>query len=285
MAASGTFGYGHEYARLIDIERLGAIVSKGTTLRPRLGNPQPRIAETPAGMLNAIGLENIGIEAVIQEKAPIWVRWKVPVVVNIAGETVDEYATIATMLEGVDGVAGIEVNISCPNVAEGGMAFGIRSDTAAQVTAAVKASTSLPVIVKLTPNVTDIVSIAEAVAASGADAVSLINTLVGMTIDITTRRPFLGNISGGLSGPAIRPIALRMVYEVAKAVDIPVIGVGGITSTSDALQFLMAGASAVQVGTAIFVNPQTPLEIIDGLRQFMEREGAKDITELIGAAL
>jgi dihydroorotate dehydrogenase (NAD+) catalytic subunit len=284
MTASGTFGYGVEYAKLIDVERLGAIVCKGTTLRPRDGNPQPRIAETPSGMLNTIGLQNAGVKALIREKAPIWARWQVPVIVNVSGESVDEYARIAEELEGVAGIAGLEVNISCPNVSGGRIPFGVDRESAAEVTSAVRESSTLPVIVKLTPNVTNVASIAEAVVKAGADGVSLINTLLGMAIDIGSRRPFLSTMTGGLSGPAVKPVALRMVYEVARSVDVPVIGIGGICSASDALEFMMAGATAVQVGTANFANPNAAIEIIDGLEQYLIDEGVMDIHEIIGAA-
>jgi dihydroorotate dehydrogenase (NAD+) catalytic subunit len=283
MTASGTFGWGTEYEHLFDIQKLGAIVSKGTTLKPREGNPQPRLAETPCGVLNAIGLQNIGVEAVIKEKAPIWAGWRVPVIVNIVGETVEEYAALAQRLDGVSGISGIEVNIGCPNIEAGGAEFGANPKSAAKVTAAVKKATSLPVLVKLTPNTGDIVGVAQAVAEAGADAVSLINTLKGIAIDISKRRPLLGNISGGLSGPAIKPVALFMVYEVAGAVSVPVVGIGGIATASDALEFIMAGASAVQVGTANFTNPKAPLEVLEGIEAFMVKEGVKDIAELIGA--
>ena len=285
IAASGTLGYGIEQAQVIDIQRLGAIICKGTTLNPRPGNPQPRLAETACGLLNSIGLDNIGVKALIEEKAPIWSRWRVPVLVNIAGETIDEYAELARMLDGVDGISGIEVNISCPNLRAGGIEFGLSTAAAAQVTAAVRKETSLPIIVKLTPNVTDIAEIASAVVQAGADALSLINTIKGMAIDITKRRPILGGISGGLSGPAIKPIALYLVYQVAREVKAPIIGCGGIASADDALEFIMAGASAVQVGTAILVNPHAPLDILDGLERFMEREGIAQLGELIGAAI
>ncbi len=284
MTASGTFGYGTEYAKLVDVERLGAVVSKATTLRPREGNPQPRIAETPSGMLNTIGLQNIGVRALVKEKAPIWARWSVPVIVNVAGESVDEYARIAEILEGTPGVAGLELNISCPNVSAGKIPFGVDKNAAAAVTAAVRSVSSLPIITKLTPNVTDVVEIAEAVVDAGADAVSLINTLLGMVIDVRTRRPVLSTVTGGLSGPAVRPVALRMVYQVAKAVEVPVIGIGGISCAEDALQFLMAGATAVEVGTASFANPMAAIEIVDGLERFMLQEGVDDISEIIGVA-
>ena len=284
MTASGTFGYGTEYCHLFDIQRLGAIVCKGTTLTPREGNPQPRLAETASGVLNSIGLQNIGVKALTKEKAPIWAGWSVPVIVNIAGETVADYARLAAELDGVAGISGIEVNISCPNVKAGGAEFGTDPQSAASVTAAVTAATSLPVAVKMTPNTSDTVRIAIAVAEAGADAICLINTLKGMAIDISKRRPLLGNTTGGLSGPAIKPIALAMVYEVAGAVDLPVIGCGGITTGSDAIEFIMAGASAVQVGTASFTNPRAPLDVLEGIERFMTGEGITKITEIIGAA-
>jgi len=284
MTASGTIGYGTEYAELVDIERLGAIVTKGTTLSPCTGNPQPRLVETASGLLNSVGLQNIGIDALIREKAPIWASWRVPVIVNIAGEGIEEYTELAHRLEGVSGVNGIEVNISCPNVARGGIEFGKSPEMAAAVTRAVRSQTNLPVIVKLTPNVADIAVLARAVEEAGADAISLINTLRGMAIDIAERRPFLGGITGGLSGPAIKPIALYMVYQVAQAVAIPIIGCGGIASDSDAIEFIMAGASAVQVGTAAMVNPSAPLDVLAGISHFMERERVVDIAQLIGVA-
>jgi len=284
MTASGTFGYGTEYSHMFDIQKLGAIVCKGTTLEPRQGNPQPRLAETACGLLNSIGLQNIGVQALIKEKAPIWASWRVPVIVNIAGETIDEYAKIANELDGVAGISAIEVNISCPNIKAGGAEFGANPKSAAEVTTAVKTATSLPVLVKLTPNTGDIAEIAMAVAEAGADAISLINTLKGIAIDIARRRPLLGSITGGLSGPAIKPVALYMVYEVAGAVDLPVIGCGGITSASDAIEFIMAGASAIQVGTASFTNPRAPLDVLEGIEQFMKKEGIEDISEIIGVA-
>jgi dihydroorotate dehydrogenase (NAD+) catalytic subunit len=283
MTASGTFGWGTEYQPPFDIQRLGAIICKGTTLRPREGNPQPRLAETPCGVLNSIGLQNIGVEAVLKEKAPAWAGWRVPVIVNIVGETVEEYARLAQMLDGVAGISGLEVNIGCPNIKAGGAEFGASPQSAAEVTAMVKKSTSLPLMVKLTPNTGDIVSVARAVEKAGADAISLINTPRGMVIDIARRRPLLGNIYGGLSGPAIRPLALYLVYSVAGAVEIPVVGIGGIATPSDALEFILAGASAVQVGTANFAEPGTPLDILEGIEDFMQKEGITDINQLIGA--
>ena len=284
MTASGTFGYGTGDGYGFDIQKLGAIICKGTTLKPRPGNPQPRLVETAGGMLNSIGLENIGVDALIREKAPVWSKWRVPIIVNIAGETVAEYARLAEKLDGVAGISGLEVNISCPNVAAGGAEFGTRPDSAAGVVAGVRKATSLPVIVKLTPNTADIAGTAAAVAEAGADAVSLINTLKGMAIDIAGRRPVLGNITGGLSGPAIKPVALYMVYQVAGAVKIPVIGCGGITTAGDAIEFIMAGASAIQVGTAGFSSPRAPLDVLEGIERFMEREGITDLTGLIGIA-
>jgi dihydroorotate dehydrogenase (NAD+) catalytic subunit len=284
MTASGTFGYGIEYSELVDIQRLGAIICKGTTLKPREGSPQPRLVETACGILNSVGLENVGVEAVIKEKAPIWAKWRVPVIVNIAGETIDEYTEVAAKLNWVAGVSGIEINISCPNIAWGGMEFGINSKAAAEVTSAVKAVSSLPVIVKLSPNVTDIVEIAIAVSESGADAITLINTVRGMAIDINECRPSLGNIAGGLSGPAIKPLALYMVYKVAGVVDVPIIGCGGISCADDALEFLMAGASAVQVGTANLTSPQAALDVVDGIRRFMEGKKLENMQAIIGKA-
>lgn len=284
ITASGTFGYGNEYGSLIDIGKLGAIICKGTTLEAREGNSQPRLCETDGGMLNAIGLQNIGAEALIREKAPEWAKWEVPVIVNIAGKTIDDYAKLAAMLDNVAGISGLEVNISCPNVKAGGVEFGTDPGSAAAVTSAVRKATTLPVIVKLTPNVGDIKSIAFAVEAAGADALSLINTLRGMAIDIRKKKPLLGNITGGLSGPVIKPVALAMVYETAGVVKIPIVGCGGITTAADAIEFLMAGASAVQVGTAIFVNPQAPIDIVEGIENFMCKQGIDDIKKLIGIA-
>jgi dihydroorotate dehydrogenase (NAD+) catalytic subunit len=285
MTASGTFGYGNEYEHLFDIQTLGALVCKGTTCEPRPGNPQPRIAETPCGILNAIGLQNIGIDALIKDKAPIWAKWKIPVIVNIAGRTIEDYAQIARQLDQVAGVRGIEVNISCPNVKAGAMEFGSDPVSAACVTAAVRKATSLPVWVKLTPNTSDIVAIARAVVEAGADAVVLINTLKGMAIDIKTQRPVLGNITGGLSGPAVKPVALRMVFEVFRAIKgIPIIGSGGIMNANDATEFILAGASAVQVGTANLVNTRAPIEVIEGLKAYLLKEKIEDINTLIGAA-
>jgi len=284
MTASGTFGYGTEYEHPFDIQRLGAMVCKGTTLEPREGNPQPRIAETACGVLNAIGMQNIGVDALIKEKTPIWADWQVPVIVNIAGDTIEDYAKVASRLDEVDGISAVEVNIGCPNIKAGGVEFGSDPQSAAGVTRAVKKATSLPVLVKLTPHTSDIAAVAMAVAEAGADAITAINTIKGMVIDIPRRRPLLGNISGGLSGPAIKPVALYMVYEIAGAVDIPVIGCGGNAAARDAIEFILAGASAIQIGTASFTNPHAPLDILEGIEKFMEKEGIGDITELIGMA-
>jgi len=283
MAASGTFGYGLEMAKVFDIQRLGAIVCKGTTLRRRRGNPQPRIVETASGMLNSIGLQNIGVSALIRDMAPIWATWSVPVIVNVAGGSVEEYADLARRLDEVPGVSGLELNISCPNVAHG-LDFGTDPEMAAAVTAAVRKQTTLPVIVKLTPNVGDIVAIARPLVDAGADALTVANTFPAMAIDVETRRPALGSTFGGLSGPALKPITLRLVYQVAAAVDIPVIGCGGITTGLDAVQYLMAGATAVQVGTATFLNPRATLDVLEGLQAFMREQQIHDIHTLIGAA-
>jgi len=285
MTASGTFANGLEYAKIFDIQRLGAIVSKAITLRPRRGNQQPRIIETASGMLNSIGLQNIGLDAILKDVAPVWATWRVPVIANIAGESVSDYAELARRLDGAPGVSGIEMNISCPNV-ESGLDFGVDSRAAAEVTHAVRGKTQLPLLVKLSPNVTDLVSIASAVVDAGADAITLINTFPAMRIDIHARRPALGWGSGGLSGPALRPIAVKMVFQVAQALPrVPIVGCGGVMSGEDAVEFLMAGASAVQVGTATFLNPRAPLEVIDGLEAFMRREGIEDVGEIMGAAL
>jgi dihydroorotate dehydrogenase (NAD+) catalytic subunit len=284
MTASGTFGYGMEYDHPFDIQKLGAIVCKGTTLEPRDGNPQPRIAETPEGMINSIGLQNIGVDALIKEKAPVWAGWQVPVIVNIAGRTIDDYAQLAKKLDKVPGIAGIEVNISCPNVKAGGSEFGANPETAAKVTAAVRDATSLPIIVKLTPNTAEIVHIAQDVAGAGADALCLINTVKGLAINIKTRKPILANGYGGLSGPAIIPVALYMIYQVFKAVNIPIVGCGGITNSEDAIEFFMAGATAIEVGTASFMNPRAPMDILEGISAYLEKEKIEDIRELIGAA-
>jgi len=283
--ASGTFGYGREYEDYLDIAGLGAVIVKGTTLEPRPGNAPPRILETAAGMLNAIGLENPGVEVFINEYLPYLVQKKVTVIANIAGNTVEEYAAIAARLEGCPGIAGIELNISCPNVKQGGLQFGTDPLMVKQVVAAVKARTSVPVMPKLSPNVSDIVAIARAAQEGGADALSMINTLMGMAIDVKTQRPVLANVFGGLSGPAIKPVALRMIYQVAQQVDIPILGGGGIMNTTDALEFILAGASAVSIGTGNFVNPQLAGEIVLGLQKYMLDNGIHNLQDIVGAAV
>ncbi len=283
MTASGTFGYGWEFHELVDLGRLGGIIVKGLALKPVSGNPPPRIIETPCGMLNAIGLENIGIEAFIRDKLPFLRGFPTPVFVNIYGKTVEEYVALADRIDREKDIAGIEVNISCPNVKAGGVVFGVDKRAAADVVGRVRKHTKKPLMVKLSPNVTDIVEIARSVEDAGADSVSLINTITGMAIDIHKRAPVLGNITGGLSGPAIKPVALRMVWQVAGAVKIPVIGIGGIVTARDAIEFLIAGASAVQVGTANFINPRATLDIIEGIESFMEKEHIRHIGELTGS--
>ena len=282
MSASGTFGYGEEYAGYVDLNRLGAVVVKGLSLKPRLGNPPPRIMETASGMLNSIGLQNIGVDAFINEKLPFLRKYDTVVIANIYGETYDEYKKVAKKLSSAKGVHALEVNISCPNVKKGGVCFGTDPKIAARVTSTVKDETGLPVIVKLTPNVTDIAAIAQAVENAGADVISLINTLTGMSVDLKTRRPHLKNITGGLSGPAIKPVALRMVWQVIQKVSIPVIGIGGIMTAEDALEFLILGAKAVQIGTANFVNPHATLNVIEGIKNYLAANKIKDVNDIIG---
>ena len=283
LTASGTFGYAREFTNLLNLQRLGGVIVKGISLKPRHGNPPPRIVETASGMLNAIGLENVGVDRFVQEKIPYLRGLEIPAIVNILGDSVEEYQEVTQRLAGVDGVAAIEVNISCPNVKKGGVAFGANPDMAAAVTRAVKKSCDVPVIVKLSPNVTDITEIAAAVEDAGADGVSLINTLIGMAINLEKRKPELANVIGGLSGPAIKPVALRMVYQVARRVAIPVIGIGGINSTRDALEFMVAGATAVQIGTANFINPGISEEIAQGIGDFVKSEELPSIRDLIGS--
>ncbi len=284
LVASGTFGYGTEYADLVDVGRLGGICTKAVTLQPRAGNPPPRICETPAGMLNAIGLQNPGVEVFISEKMPALRELGIPIIVNIAGESVADYIALAERLSDCADIAALELNLSCPNVKRGGMQFGIDSKLTEQVVAAVREATELPLIAKLSPNVTDIASIGEAACDGGADGLSLINTLLAMSIDIDRRQPMLANVTGGLSGPAIRPVAVRMVWEMAQAVDLPIIGMGGITSAADALQFIMAGATAVAVGTANFVEPDVTGRIINDLEDFCQQAGVARVADLIGVA-
>ena len=282
MTASGTFGYGAEFAPYMDLQSIGAIVTKGLSLRPQAGNDTPRIIETPAGMLNAIGLQNVGIDAFVEKKVPFLRTVNTPCIANFFGNTVEEYAEMARRLDAIPEVAGLEMNISCPNVKCGGIQFGSDPVSAATVVAACRAACNKPLIVKLSPNVTDVVAMARACVDAGADSLSLINTLVGMAIDIKTRRPVLANTTGGLSGPAIKPVALRMVWQVAQAVKVPLIGIGGIMSATDVVEFLLAGATAVQVGTASFVTPGIAQTIAEDLEQWMQDNGVHDVRELIG---
>jgi len=283
MVASGTFGYGEEYADFLDLKQLGAVVVKGISLQPRPGNPPPRLVETPSGLINAIGLENVGIEAFLKVKMPYLREQQTAVIVNILGNTPEEYAELASRLDDTDGVAALEINISCPNVKKGGLLFGANPGAAAAVVQAVRRTTSLPLITKLTPNVTDIREIARAAVDAGSDALSCINTVAAMAVDVFSRRPRLANILGGLSGPAIKPIALRCTYEVLQAVACPVIGIGGIMNATDALEFLLLGARAVQVGTANFINSQVTPEIIRGIERFLKTEGMRSIEDFIGS--
>lgn len=285
MVASGTFGYGVEYGDVVDVERLGAICSKGTTLRARIGNPPPRVTETPAGMLNSIGLQNPGVVAVLEKYAETWARWSVPVIVNVAGESVEDYVEVARMLDGEPGVSGIELNISCPNVGAGGLQFALDAGAASEVTAAVRGATDLPLMVKLSPAATDVRAIARRVADAGADAISAVNTLPGMALDRARRRPLLGNVYGGLSGPALKPVALRVVYEVAQTVKLPIVAIGGVGSLDDVLDFLYAGAAAVQVGTAVFADPVLPLRLADELADWCASNGHGSHRDVVGAAL
>lgn len=282
--ASGTFGFGPEYAPYVDLSRLGAITVKGTTLEARPGNPPPRLVETPAGILNSIGLENPGVDVFIEEAMPYLRQVGTPVIVNIAGRTLEDYGEIAARLDGVEGVSALEVNISCPNVKAGGMAFGTDPCMASEVIALVKAHTKLTVIAKLSPNVTDIVAMARAVRDAGADALSLINTLMGMAIDIEKRRPVLANVVGGLSGPAVRPVAVRMIWQVSQAVDLPIIGMGGVTTWQDGIELILAGATAVAVGTANFINPRATLDVAVGIENYLVKHGFTDVNQIIGLA-
>lgn len=282
LTASGTFGFGEEFADFVDLSRLGGVMVKGTTLKPRRGNDGVRITETPKGMLNCIGLENPGVEIFLQETLPRIAKYDMNVIVNISGSTVEEYGILAEMLD-VPEVAAIELNVSCPNVKEGGIVFGTDPKAAAAVVREAKAHTQKPVILKLSPNVTDIITMAKAVEAAGADVISLINTLLGMEINIHSRKPTLGNITGGLSGPCIKPVALRMVYQVAKAVQVPIIGMGGISTWEDAAEFLLAGASAVAVGTANFNDPAVTMKICDGLNDYLARQRIESVQEIVGA--
>ena len=282
LTASGTFGYAREFDHLINLNRLGGIVVKGLSLRPTKGNPPPRIVETACGMINAIGLENVGIEGFITEKLPFLQDLFPPVIVNIYGQLEDDYRQLAARIDEVAAIDGIEVNISCPNVKAGGMAFGVDPKAAFSVIRAVREQTSKPVIVKLSPNVTDITEIAAAVEEAGADCLSLINTISAMAVDVETRRPKIANIVGGLSGPAIKPVALRMVWQVAQKSKIPIIGIGGIMAAQDALEFLIAGATAIQVGTANFVNPHATTDIIDGIEAFLVEKDIPSVKDIVG---
>ena len=282
VTASGTFGYAREFEGLVDLNRLGAIIVKGLSLQPTKGNPPPRIVETPCGMLNAIGLENVGIESFARDKLPFLRTLSPPIFANIYGTTVEDYAELAARLDALEGIAGVEVNISCPNVKAGGLAFGADPDSVFQVVEAVREKTTKHLIVKLSPNVTDVTVIARSAEAAGADSLSLINTITGMAVDIESRRPKIANITGGLSGPAIKPVALRMVWQVVQATKIPVIGVGGIMTAEDALEFLIAGAAAVQIGTANFVKPHATTDIIDGIEIFLKNRNIARLTDIIG---
>ena len=285
MTASGCFGNGLEFTKVFDVQRLGGVVSKGLTLRPRKGNPTPRIAETPAGMLNSIGFQNVGLRKLVRDICPVWATWKTPVVVNILGESVGEFAELARALDGVPGVSGLELNVSCPNLDQGGMEFGIDPTLTAAVTDAVVHASTLPVIVKMTPNVTDIVPIAKAAEEAGAHALCVANSFVGTSIDVNTRRTRTRRPTAGLTGPAIRPLAVRLVWQTAQAVSIPIIGCGGIATGRDALEFLLAGASAVQVGTATFSNPYAPIEVLEEIEDYCRANAIGAVSELVGAAL
>ena len=283
MTASGTFGYGEEFSDYVNLETIGAFVTKGLSLKPRAGNPTPRIVETPGGMLNAIGLQNVGIDAFIAKKIPFVRTVNTPCIANFFGDTVDEYAEMTRRLNEIPEVIALEMNISCPNVKQGGIVFGTDPACAASVVAACRAATKKPLIVKLSPNVTDVVAMARACVDAGADSLSLINTLIGMAIDLKKRRPVLANVTGGFSGPAIKPVALRMVWQVARAVKVPIIGIGGIMNATDALEFILAGATAVQVGTASFINPGAAQTIVEEMESWMVANGVADIKSLIGA--
>jgi dihydroorotate dehydrogenase (NAD+) catalytic subunit len=283
MTASGTFGYGTEYADFMDISRLGAIIVKGTTLNPRQGNPYPRMAETPSGMLNAVGLQNKGVDYFVDHIYPEVRKIQTNIIVNVSGSCIDDYVQTAGIINTLDDIPAIELNISCPNVKQGGMAFGVKPESAAQVVEAVRKAYDKTLIVKLSPNVTDITEIARAVEGAGADSVSLINTILGMAIDAEKRKPILSTVTGGMSGPAVKPVALRMVWQTAKAVKIPVIGLGGICSATDAVEFLLAGASAIQIGTANFIDPSISEKVVDGIEDYLTRHGFNSVQEIIGA--
>jgi dihydroorotate dehydrogenase (NAD+) catalytic subunit len=282
LTASGTFGYGEEFAEFVDLGRLGGVIVKGISLKPIAGNPPPRIWETPSGMLNAIGLENPGVDVFLSQKLPFLRKYDTAVIVNIFGFSLEEYVGVAERLDGAKGISGLEVNISCPNVKAGGMAFGTDLKATFELLSAIRKATRLPLFAKLSPNVTDVTEFAGAARDAGCDGLSLINTLLGMAIDVRCRRPRLANCTGGLSGPAIRPVAVRMVWQVAKKVPLPIIGMGGIVTGEDALEFILAGASAVAVGTANFINPLATLEVLSGIKNMMAEQGVSHIKDLIG---
>jgi dihydroorotate dehydrogenase (NAD+) catalytic subunit len=283
LTASGTFGYGEEFADFIDLTRLGGFIVKGTTLYPREGNPYPRMAETPMGMLNAVGLQNKGVHYFVEQIYPRLKDLNTNVIVNVSGSSVEDYSETAAIINELDNIPAIELNISCPNVKHGGMTFGVHPEAAADVVSAVRMAYHKTLVVKLTPNVTDITEIAKAVEGAGADSVSLINTMLGMAIDAERRKPLLSTITGGLSGPCVKPIALRMVWQVAKAVKIPVVGLGGIMNATDAIEFMLAGATAVELGTANFIDPAITVKVVDGINQYLDRHGFKSVYEIIGA--
>ena len=283
LTASGTFGYGEEFADFIDLTRLGGFIVKGTTLHPREGNPYPRMAETPMGMLNAVGLQNKGVHYFVEQIYPRLKDLNTNVIVNVSGSSVDDYSETAAIINELDNIPAIELNISCPNVKHGGMTFGVHPEAAAEVVSAVRMAYHKTLIVKLTPNVTDITEIAKAVEGAGADSVSLINTMLGMAIDSERRKPLLSTITGGLSGPCVKPVALRMVWQVAKAVKIPVVGLGGIMNATDAIEFMLCGARAIEVGTANFIDPAVTMKIIDGIDEYLDRHGCQNVSEIVGA--
>ena len=283
LTASGTFGYGEEFADFVDLTRLGGFIVKGTTLHPREGNPYPRMAETPMGMLNAVGLQNKGVHYFVEHIYPRLKDLDTNVIVNVSGSSVEDYRETAAIINELDNIPAIELNISCPNVKHGGMTFGVHPEAAAEVVSAVRSAYHKTLIVKLTPNVTDITEIAKAVEGAGADSISLINTMLGMAIDAERRKPLLSTVTGGLSGPCVKPVALRMVWQVAKAVKVPVVGLGGIMNATDAIEFLLAGATAIELGTANFIDPAITVKVVDGINDYLDRHGFKSVHEIIGA--